>query len=132
MFLEFNDEIKKQNNIFDDVEIIVDPELKDDSTVEINEYINKHILQCRICGNMFPSTEILDNEAECPICGSISPNGFIYKGTLKHKNIDSENDKNKVSDKKVTAINKLNVNNKDIKDTNIDTKDDYIDIDIKD
>ena len=84
MPLELNDK-NKTNNIFDDVEIIVDPELEDESTVDINDYLNKYILQCRICGNMFPSTEILDNDTECPICDSKSSNGFIYKGKLLKK-----------------------------------------------
>lgn len=70
---------------WDDVEIIVDPELEDESTVEIDNYLNKYILQCRICGNMFPSKELLKGEDKCPICGSVSPNGFIYKGKLLRK-----------------------------------------------
>lgn len=88
-FLKLNDlysNEEKQNNIFDDVEIIIDPELEDESTVDINNYINKFILQCRICGNMFPSEELLDNESECPICDSKSTDGFIFKGKLKKKN----------------------------------------------
>lgn len=101
MPLELNDK-NKTNNIFDDVEIIVDPELEDESTVDINDYLNKYILQCRICGNMFPSTEILDNDTECPICDSKSSNGFIYKGKLLKKK-DKE-----ISSEKEDAINNLN------------------------
>ena len=105
MNLELKDE-NERNNIFDDVEIIVDPELEDESTITINDYLNKYILQCRICGNMFPSTDILDNESECPICDSKSINGFIYKGKLlKKKNKDTEDE---LSDNEIDAINNLN------------------------
>lgn len=76
---------KKMPNIFDDIEIIIDPELEDESTVDINTYLNKYILQCRICGNMFPSEELLDDNNECPICDTVSPDGFIFKGKLKPK-----------------------------------------------
>lgn len=92
-FLELNDLYKtdeKKNNIFDDVEIVTDPELEDESTVDINDYLNKFILQCRICGNMFPSEEMLDNDTECPICDSKSSNGFIFKGKLLKKNKEKE------------------------------------------
>ena len=94
------------NNVFDDVEIIVDPELEDESTVDINDYLNKHILQCRICGNMFPSTIILDNETECPICDSKSAEGFIYKGRLLKKN-DNKDEKEETTSKE-SAIDDLN------------------------
>ena len=63
-FLELKNEDNTNIKVFDDVEIIVDPELEDESTVNINNYINKFILQCRICGNMFPSDEILKNETK--------------------------------------------------------------------
>lgn len=120
MPLELNDK-NKTNNIFDDVEIIVDPELEDESTVDINDYLNKYILQCRICGNMFPSTEILDNDIECPICDSKSSNGFIYKGKLLKKK-----DKEIPSEKK-DAINELNNDENEIfnqEHFNSDKKDD--------
>lgn len=92
-FLELKTNIQNNDEdfkIFDDVEIIVDPELEDESTVDINDYLNKYILQCRVCGNMFPSTDMLDNDSECPICDSKSSNGFIFKGKLKKKVNDSE------------------------------------------
>ena len=120
MPLELNDK-NKTNNIFDDVEIIVDPELEDESTVDINDYLNKYILQCRICGNMFPSTEILDNDIECPICDSKSSNGFIYKGKLLKKK-DKE-----ISSEKEDAINELNNDENEIfnqEHFNSDKKDD--------
>lgn len=85
-FLEPKDEYK----IFDDIQIIVDPDLEDESTVDINNYLNKYILQCRICGNMFPSDEMLDSESECPICDSTSTEGFIYKGKLLKKTDEEE------------------------------------------
>lgn len=89
-FLKLNDDYTDTDgskfSIFDDVEIIVDPELEDEATVDINDYLNKHILQCRICGNLFPSDEIPDDDSECPICDSKSPQGFIYKGKLLNKN----------------------------------------------
>lgn len=110
MFLDFSDEIKEKNNVFDDVEIVVDPELEDESTVDINDYLNKHILQCRICGNMFPSNEILDNDAECPICDSKSPDGFIYKGKLINKkkdDSDNEDESDELSDEEIDAIQNL-------------------------
>ena len=94
-FLELNDMYnseEKQNNIFDDVQIVIDPELEDESTVDINNYLNKFILQCRICGNMFPSNEVLSEEDECPICDSKSADGFIFKGKLKKKNNDDNQD----------------------------------------
>lgn len=123
MPLELNDK-NKNNNIFDDVEIIVDPELEDESTVDINDYLNKYILQCRICGNMFPSTEILDNDTECPICDSKSSNGFIYKGKLLKKK-DKE-----ISSEKEDAINELNDDENHIftqGDFDSDKKDDLLD-----
>lgn len=89
-FLQLKDKSENKNNIFDDVEIIIDPELKDESTVDINNYLNKFILQCRICGNLFPSEEMLDNDSECPICDSKSQNGFIFKGKLLNKNKEKE------------------------------------------
>lgn len=89
-FLQLKDESENKNNIFDNVEIIIDPELKDESTVDINDYLNKFILQCRICGNLFPSEEMLDNDSECPICDSKSQNGFIFKGKLLNKNKEKE------------------------------------------
>lgn len=91
---------KKMPNIFDDVEIIIDPELEDESTVDINTYMNKYILQCRICGNMFPSEELLDDNNECPICGSVSPDGFIFKGKLKPKEKEdiTEDEKDAIKD----------------------------------
>lgn len=104
MNLELNlDENKNKNNVFDDVEIVVDPDLEDESTVNINNYINKYILQCRICGNLFPSDTILDNEDECPICNSTSSNGFIYKGKLINKK--KQND---LSDEEKDAIDSIN------------------------
>lgn len=101
-FLELKNEDNTNIKVFDDVEIIVDPELEDESTIDINNYVNKFILQCRICGNMFPSDEILENETECPVCGEISNDGFIFKGKLKKK----QNEEN-VSDDKEKAINEL-------------------------
>lgn len=101
-FLELKNEDNSNIKVFDDVEIIVDPELEDESTIDINNYVNKFILQCRICGNMFPSDEILENETECPVCGEISNDGFIFKGKLKKK----QNEEN-VSDNKEKAINDL-------------------------
>lgn len=101
-FLELKNEDNSNIKVFDDVEIIVDPELEDESTVDINNYVNKFILQCRICGNMFPSDEILENETECPVCGEISNDGFIFKGKLKKK----QNEEN-VSDDKEKAIDEL-------------------------
>lgn len=92
-FLQLNDMYSSEenkNNIFDDVEIIIDPELEDESTVDINNYLNRFILQCRICGNMFPSEEMLDNESKCPICDSKSIDGFIFKGKLLKKTKDEE------------------------------------------
>lgn len=92
-FLQLNDlytSEEKKDNVFDDVEIVIDPELEDESTVDINNYLNKFILQCRICGNMFPSEEMLDNDTECPICDSKSSNGFIFKGKLLKKNKEKE------------------------------------------
>lgn len=101
-FLELKNEDNSNIKVFDNVEIIVDPELEDESTVDINNYVNKFILQCRICGNMFPSDEILENETECPVCGEISNDGFIFKGKLKKK----QNEEN-VSDDKEKAIDDL-------------------------
>lgn len=103
-FLELNDDYlndEKEKHIYDDVEIIIDPELEDESTIDINNYVNKFILQCRICGNLFPSEELLDDDSECPICDSKSPNGFIFKGKLKHK------DNKETSSEKEKAINDL-------------------------
>lgn len=97
-------------NIFDDVEIIVDPDLEDESTVDINNYLNKFILQCRICGNLFPSDEILDNNSECPICNSKSSNGFIYKGKLLHKSNDEDDDQ-ELSDNEINVIQNINNDN---------------------
>ena len=105
-FLELKNEDNTNIKVFDDVEIIVDPELEDESTVNINNYINKFILQCRICGNMFPSDEILKNETKCPVCGEVSNDGFILKGKLK-KNRNEEN----ASDDKEKAIDDLLSNN---------------------
>lgn len=92
-FLKLKSKDESNIKIFDNVDIIVDPELEDESTVDINNYLNKIILQCRICGNMFPSNEMLNNDTECPICGEISNDGFIFKGKLKNadeKEMDSE------------------------------------------
>ena len=105
-FLELKNEDNTNIKVFDDVEIIVDPELEDESTININNYINKFILQCRICGNMFPSDEILKNETKCPVCGEVSNDGFILKGKLK-KNRNEEN----ASDDKEKAIDDLLSNN---------------------
>lgn len=115
-------ELKDNNKIFDDVEIIVDPELEDESTVDINDYLNKYILQCRVCGNMFPSTEILDNDSECPICDSKSSNGFIYKGKLLKK---KTNDDNELTDEQIDAIDNIDENNYD--SDNIFTSGDFDD-----
>jgi len=93
----------RMNNIFDDVEIIVDPELEDESTVDINDYLNKYILQCRICGNLFPTDTVLDSNDECPICDSKSSNGYIYKGKLINKNRNKD-----VTKKEKDAIEDLN------------------------
>ena len=104
-FLQLNDltaSEENKNNIFDDVEIIIDPELEDESTVDINNYLNKFILQCRICGNMFPSEEMFDNDTECPICDSKSSNGFIFKGKLLKKNKEKE-----ITPEKQKAIDEL-------------------------
>lgn len=129
-FLELNNLYnteEKQNNIFDDVQIVIDPELEDESTVDINNYLNKFILQCRICGNMFPSDELLDNEKECPICDSKSNDGFIFRGKLKKKV------KKEITSKEETAINNL-IDETDISDSipiegefNKDNKDDLSD-----
>ena len=115
-------ELKDNNKIFDDVEIIVDPELEDESTVDINDYLNKYILQCRVCGNMFPSTEILDNDSECPICDSKSSNGFIYKGKLLKKKTDDDNE---LTDEQIDAIDNIDENNYD--SDNIFTSGDFDD-----
>lgn len=105
-FLELNDlyhtEDEKDKDIFDDVEIIIDPELEDESTVDINNYLNKFILQCRICGNLFPSDEMLDNENECPICNSKSSDGFIFKGKLKKKK-----EEDNLTDEEKSALDEL-------------------------
>lgn len=106
-FLELNDLYdteEKNDNIFDDVEIIIDPELEDESTVDINNYLGKFILQCRICGNMFPSEELLDNDTECPICDSKSGDGFIFKGRLSKKNKKEE-----MTPEQQDAIDNLNI-----------------------
>lgn len=104
-----NEQDVKDFKIFDNVEIIVDPELEDESTIDINNYLNKYILQCRICGNMFPSDEMLDNDTECPVCNETSNDGFIFKGKLKNKNKEDN-----VSDKEIDAINKLSIDDADI------------------
>lgn len=104
-----NEQDVKDFKIFDNVEIIVDPELEDESTIDINNYLNKYILQCRICGNMFPSDEMLDNDTECPVCNETSNDGFIFKGKLKNKNKEDN-----VSDKEIDAINKLSIDDTDI------------------
>lgn len=105
-FLELNDlyhtEDEKDKDIFDDVKIIIDPELEDESTVDINNYLNKFILQCRICGNLFPSDEMLDNENECPICNSKSSDGFIFKGKLKKKK-----EEDNLTDEEKSALDEL-------------------------
>ena len=106
-FLELKDENSENDiKLFNDVEIIVDPELEDESTVDINNYLNKYILQCRICGNMFPSDEMLDNDIECPVCNEISNDGFIFKGKLKNKNKE-----NNVSEEEADAIDDLSLDN---------------------
>lgn len=123
-FLELKNEDNTNIKVFDDVEIIVDPELEDESTVDINNYVNKFILQCRICGNMFPSDEILENETECPVCGEISNDGFIFKGKLKKK----QNEEN-VSDDKEKAINDLlSDESNNINEIPISNEDDNIDL----
>ena len=95
MILNNIDNKKEKENlspkIYDNVEIIIDPELEDESTVDIAEYFDKHILQCRICGNMFPSDEILTDKDECPICSETSSDGYVYKGKLGNVS-DKEND----------------------------------------
>ena len=101
-FLKLKSENNSNIKVFDNVNIIIDPDLEDESTVNINKYINKFILQCRICGNMFPSDEILKNETKCPVCGEVSNDGFILKGKLK-KNRNEEN----ASDDKEKAIDDL-------------------------
>lgn len=120
-FLKLKSEDESNIKIFDNVDIIVDPELEDESTVDINNYLNKVILQCRICGNMFPSDEILDNETECPICGEISNDGFIFKGKLKNS------DEKKISSEEKQAINDLAY--EDDKTIPIDTIDTKLNID---
>lgn len=120
-FLKLKSEDESNIKIFDNVDIIVDPELEDESTVDINNYLNKVILQCRICGNMFPSDEILDNETECPICGEISNDGFIFKGKLKNS------DEKKISSEEKQAINDLAY--EDDKTIPIDTIDIKLNID---
>ncbi len=123
-FLELKNEDNTNIKVFDDVEIIVDPELEDESTIDINNYVNKFILQCRICGNMFPSDEILENETECPVCGEISNDGFIFKGKLKKK----QNEEN-VSDDKEKAIDELlSDESNNINEIPISNKDDDIDL----
>lgn len=123
-FLELKNEDNSNIKVFDDVEIIVDPELEDESTIDINNYVNKFILQCRICGNMFPSDEILENETECPVCGEISNDGFIFKGKLKKK----QNEEN-VSDDKEKAIDELlSDESNNINEIPISNEDDNIDL----
>ncbi len=123
-FLELKNEDNSNIKVFDDVEIIVDPELEDESTVDINNYVNKFILQCRICGNMFPSDEILENETECPVCGEISNDGFIFKGKLKKK----QNEEN-VSDDKEKAIDELlSDESNNVNEIPISNEDDVIDL----
>lgn len=109
----FGEENEQSTKIFDDVEIVVDPELEDESTVDINDYLGKFILQCRICGNMFPSEEMLDNEVECPICGEVSTNGFMYKGKLVNKKVREE-----MSPEEQEAVEDLVQDIKDKKDDN--------------
>ena len=115
------------NTIFDDVEIIVDPELEDESTVDINNYLNKFILQCRICGNMFPSEELLNDEEQCPICDMSSPNGFIYKGKLlnKSKNMDVPEDTEDAIQDLLKDAEELKQNNNDDEINTTDTLDDF-------
>ncbi len=123
-FLELKNEDNSNIKVFDDVEIIVDPELEDESTVDINNYVNKFILQCRICGNMFPSDEILENETECPVCGEISNDGFIFKGKLKKK----QNEEN-ISDDKEKAIDELlSDESNNVNEIPISNEDDVIDL----
>lgn len=91
-FLELRDNIhhtsvdeKELIQLYNDVDIIVDPELDEHSTVDINNYLNDYILKCRVCGNLFPSTELLDDDSDCPICHQNSVDGFIFKGKLLSK-----------------------------------------------
>lgn len=117
-FLQLKDD-SKTTNIFDDVEIVIDPELEDESTVDINNYLNKFILQCRICGNLFPSEEMLDNDSKCPICDSQSPDGFIFKGKLLKKNKEGDKEQ-ELSPEKQNAIDDLTTNDSDIIPSNED------------
>ena len=116
--LELLDDIKDKYNIFDNVDIIVDPELEDESTVDINNYLNKYVLQCRICGNLFPSDTLLDNEEECPICNSISNDGYIYKGKLVN---NKEENKSNDEEEKQEIIDEL-VSNEISDENSIDTQ----------
>ena len=123
-FLQLKNPYEQKDNentikVFDDVEIIVDPDLEDESTVDINKYLDKNILQCRICGNLFPSSELLTNEDECPICNSKSSNGFIYKGKLVTKN-----DKNNEFDDDSNFSDEINQEfNNDTIDNDADSED---------
>lgn len=123
-FLELKNEDNSNIKVFDDVEIIVDPELEDESTVDINNYVNKFILQCRICGNMFPSDEILENETECPVCGEISNDGFIFKGKLKKK----QNEENVSDDKEKAIDDLLSDESNNINEIPISNEDDNVDL----
>lgn len=123
-FLELKNEDNSNIKVFDNVEIIVDPELEDESTVDINNYVNKFILQCRICGNMFPSDEILENETECPVCGEISNDGFIFKGKLKKK----QNEENVSDDKEKAIDDLLSDESNNINEIPISNEDDDIDL----
>lgn len=123
-FLELKNEDNSNIKVFDDVEIIVDPELEDESTIDINNYVNKFILQCRICGNMFPSDEILENETECPVCGEISNDGFIFKGKLKKK----QNEENVSNDKEKAIDDLLSDESNNINEIPISNEDNDIDL----
>lgn len=104
-FLELNDSNKNNIKLFDDVEIIVDPKLEDESNIDINKYLNNFIFKCRICGNLFPSKDVLEDNSECPICNSQSPNGFIFKGKLlnKKEKDDASEDKQDAIDELITV-----------------------------
>ena len=107
---EKNEKEDLSPKIFDDVDIIVDPELEDESTIDLAEYFNKFILQCRICGNMFPSDEILTDDDECPICGETSSDGYIYKGKLG-KELDDENKDTEIDIKQDDDIKEIKIDN---------------------
>ena len=73
---------------------------------------------------MFPSDEILENETECPVCGEISNDGFIFKGKLKKK----QNEEN-VSDDKEKAIDELlSDESNNVNEIPISNEDDVIDL----